>query len=62
MVKKLSQLYAEARRAFSRSEDTQTASLLARNLLCHITNKSPEKLVADLDMYASDSTCAQMEA
>lgn len=61
MVKKLSQLYLEARRAFSKTEDTQTASLLARNLLCHVTEKTPEQLITDLEMYASEKICANME-
>lgn len=61
MVKKLSQLYLEARRAFSEHEDKQTASLLARNLLCHITGKSQEQLVADLETYGSQAVCGQME-
>lgn len=62
MVKKLSQLYLEARRAFSATEDKHTASLLARNLLCHITGKSQEKLLADLEMYASQDICEAMQA
>jgi release factor glutamine methyltransferase len=62
LVKKLSHLYLEARRAFSEQEDKQTASLLARNLLCHVTQKSPEKLLADLEMYASQAVCAEMES
>ena len=61
MVKKLSQLYLEARRAFSQHEDKQTASLLARSLLCHITEKTPEMLLADLEMYGSQSVCDEME-
>lgn len=62
MVKKLSQLYLEARRAFSATEDKHTASLLARNLLCHITGKSQENLLADLEMYASQDVCEAMQA
>ena len=61
MVKKLSQLYLEARRAFSANEDKHTAGLLARNLLCHITGKTQEKLLADLEMYASEAVCNEME-
>lgn len=61
MVKKLSQLYLEARRAFAQQEDKQTASLLARNLLCHVTEKTPEKLLSDLEMYASQAVCSEME-
>jgi len=62
VVKKLSQLYLETRRVFAQNEDTQTASLMARDLLCHITGKSREALLADMDIYASDKVCAQMDA
>ena len=62
MVKKLSQLYLDARRLFAQTEDNQTASLLARNLLCHVTGKSQEVLLADLDLYASDAVIQAMEA
>ena len=62
MVKKLSQLYTEARREFSKTEDLQTAGSYARNLLAQITGKRQEELLADLDMYASDTVCEQMEA
>ena len=62
MVKKLSQLYLDARKALAEREDKQTASLLARNLLCHVTGKSQETLLADLEMYASGAVCADMDA
>lgn len=62
MVKKLSQLYTEARRAFATVEDLQTAGLLARNLLSHATGKRQEELLANMDMYASGSVCEEMEA
>lgn len=62
MVKKLSQLYLESRRVFAQHEDPQTASLMARNLLCHVTGKTPESLLANLDDYVSDGVCAQMDA
>ena len=61
MVKKLSQLYIDARRAFSKTEDTQSASLLARNLLCHLTKKTPEQLITDLETYASEKVCVDMQ-
>lgn len=61
MVKKLSELYLEARRAFSQTEDKQTASLLARNLLCHVTGKTQEQLLADLEQYGSQAVCEEME-
>ena len=61
MVKKLSELYLEARRELSKIEDKQTASLLARNLLCHVTGKTQEQLLADLELYGSQDVCAAME-
>ena len=61
MVKKLSELYLEARRAFLTQEDAHMASLLARNLLCHITGKTNEAILADRELYASEEQCAQME-
>lgn len=60
MVKKLSDLYAEARRAFMTQEDAQTASLLARSLLCHVTGKTNEQLINDRELYATDQTCFAM--
>ena len=61
MVKKLSQLYLEARKAISANEDKQTASLLARNLLSHVTGKTNEQLIADLELYGSQAVCDEME-
>lgn len=60
MVKTLSDLYLEARRAFMTQEDQQTASLLARNLLSHVTGKTAEQVIADRQMYASEQTCQEM--
>jgi release factor glutamine methyltransferase len=61
MVKKFSQLYLEARRAFMEIEDQQTASLLARNLLCYVSGKSQEQIVADREKYACEAVCESME-
>ncbi len=61
MVKKLSELYLDARRAFLTQEDAQTAGLLARNLLCHVTGKTQEAILADRDLYAGEAQCAAME-
>ena len=41
-------------------EDGQTAGLLARNLLCHITGKTNEQILADREMYAGEDTCMAM--
>ena len=61
MVKKYSQLYLDARRSFMATEDQQTASLLARHLLCYVSGKSHEQMVADREMYASQEVCDAME-
>lgn len=61
MVKKISDLYSEARRAFMTQEDSQTAGLLARNLLCHVTGKTNEQIIADRELYAGESACKAME-
>ena len=61
MVKRISELYLDARRALLSQEDAQTASLMARNLLCSITGKTQEAVIADRDLYASDAVCAAME-
>lgn len=62
MVKTISQLYLDTRRTFLKTEDPQRASLLARNLLCHVTGKSQEAVLLDRDMYASEEVCTAMEA
>ena len=63
MVMKLSELYANARRAFLACEDAPTANLLARNLVCHYTGKTPEQILTDREMYVGDAACdAVMDA
>ena len=62
MVIKLSQLYLDARKELSLKEDLQTAGLIARNLLCHITGKTPEQLVADFDTYVTEKESGEMSA
>ncbi len=61
MVKKYSQLYLEARRSLMEVEDQQTASLLARNLLCYVSGKSQEQFLADRELYAGEDVCRAME-
>ncbi len=62
MVKQLSELYLDARKAFLAQEDAHTASLMARNLLCHVTGKSREAVIADGRTYASEDACKAMDA
>lgn len=61
MVKKYAQLYLDARSSFMQIEDTQTASLLARNLLCYVSGKTQEQIIADREMYANQEVCEAME-
>ena len=61
MVKTYSQLYLDARRLLMQTEDAQTASFLARNLLCHFSGKSHESILTDRDLYASEAICQAME-
>jgi len=42
-------------------EDAQMASMLARNLLCHVTGKTQEAIIADREQYAGETVCAAME-
>jgi release factor glutamine methyltransferase len=62
VVKKYAQLYLDARTAFMQIEDTQTASLLARNLLCYVSGKTQEQIIADREMYANQDICEAMES
>lgn len=62
MVKTLSELYLDARRVLITQEDQQTASLMARNLLCHVTGMTQEQVLAKRDMYVNEDVCRQMEA
>lgn len=62
MVKQYSQLYQEARRALLKIEDQQTSSLYARNLLCKVSGKSQEEILADRDLYASEEVCQTLDA
>ena len=62
MVKTIADLYLDARRVLMTKEDDQTASMMARNLVCHITGKTHEQVIAQRDMYVGEQMCAQMDA
>ena len=42
-------------------EDSQTAGMVARNLLCFASGKSHEQVLAQREMYASEEVCKAME-
>ena len=62
MVMTFSQLYLNARRVLAQQDDPEIAGLYARNLLCFVSGKTPEQLLADMQMYASETVCDQMNA
>lgn len=61
MVKTIADLYLDARRAFMLHDDPQTASLMARNLICRITGKTQEAVIADRDKYVGEEICSKMD-
>ncbi len=61
MVKKISDLYLDARRMLMAKEDQEMATMMARNLLTHVTGKSQSQILADRDQYVDDSVCAAMD-
>ena len=61
MVKKLADLYLEARRALSQREDLQQAGVLARQLVCHVTGKTYEQFLAQRDLYATEANCKDLD-
>ena len=60
MVKTIAELYLDARRTLMTKEDDQTASMMARSLVCHITGKTHEQVIAQRDMYVSEQACVRM--
>lgn len=62
MVKTLSQLYSDTRRALLPSEGADRAGMLARELLRFVTDKTTAQILADLNFYASVEQCDRIEA
>ena len=62
MVKTYAQLYLDARKAIMATEDMQSAGMLARQLLCHVSGKTQEQVISDRELYASEEICQQMES
>lgn len=61
MVKKLSDLYLEARKMLLATEDAQDASRMARDLLCHVTGRPKDVLLTDGSLLATEEECAAMD-
>ena len=62
MVKKISDLYLDSRRALLAREDADTAAFMARHLLAHVTGKNQAQLLNDKEQYVDGSVCEAMEA
>ena len=48
------ELYLSARNALCQTEDHQTAGLVARDLICTFSGKTPEQMLADLELTAPE--------
>ncbi len=57
MVKRLSDLYAQTRRALLKQETAQDASLIARDLICTAGNLRREELLSQGDRYVAEEIC-----
>jgi len=62
LVKTVSELYLDARRVLITQEEPQMASLMARNLLQHVTGMTQEQILAQRDMYVNEKVCEAMAA
>ena len=62
MVKTLTQLYLDTRRALMENDDLHMAGMIARHLLCHVTGKTMEQFYADGQMYVCDDVCNAAQA
>ncbi len=54
MVKQYGELYLDLRRKLLAVEEAQNAGQVARLLLSHVSGKTPEAIIADRDLYASE--------
>ncbi len=60
-MKTLSELYLRTRGSFAGRESPETASLLARNLVCHVTGLTHQQIINYQDTPVSDETCGEVE-
>ena len=57
MVKQYGTLYLDTRRALIGVEDAETAGMVARYLICHVSGKSQEYILAHKELYAPEEVC-----
>lgn len=61
MVKTIQQLYSEAKQTLSLREEAQYAAFLAKNIVCHFSGISPERMLAEPQLTLPEETCAAVE-
>ena len=54
------ELYLSARNALCQTEDHQTAGLVARDLICTFSGKTPEQMLADLELTAPETLVSKV--
>ena len=60
MVKTYADLYLDARKAMLPTDGMYAANM-ARELLCAASGKTPEQIIADRSLYASEEICVRTE-
>ena len=60
MVKTYSQLYLDTRKTLMQANTADEAGFIARQLLCHLSEKSWEQIVTDGEKYAPEHVCDQL--
>ena len=60
MVKTYSQLYLETRKTLMQANSAEDAGFIARQLLCHLSEKSWEQIISDSELYAPEQVCDQL--
>jgi len=61
LVKKYGDLYLDTRRALLETEEVSTAAMMARELLCHVSGKTQEYILAQRDQYAPEQVVQAVE-
>lgn len=61
MVKQFGALYREARKELLRQEDSSTASMMARHLICSVSGLTTAQILAKENEYAPEEICRTVE-
>ena len=61
MVKKYGDLYLDTRRALLAQEDAQMAGMMAKEIICQVTGKTTEFILANRELYVSNEVVREVE-